>query len=80
MKQANIPGATYDEHHTFSISFLNGIGAKSRKYVGPRCSPAPSAVKKHFAGHVSEYLCKLLDWVYPCEGFTFHFTNSFVHM
>ena len=30
-----------------TISFPNGIWAKSRKYVGPRCSPAPSAVKSN---------------------------------
>ena len=28
-------------------SFLNGIGAKSWKYVGSGCSPAPSAVKNN---------------------------------
>ena len=30
-----------------TISFPNGIWAKSRKYVGPRCSPTPSAVKSN---------------------------------
>ena len=49
---------------------------QSPKYVGPGYSPASSAVKKQFAGHVSEYLCKWLDWVYQCENFTFHFTSS----
>ena len=36
--------------------------------------------KKRLAGHVSEYLCKWLGWVYQCEDFTFRFTNSFVQM
>ena len=50
------------------ISFPIGIGAKSRNYVG--------LGKEQFAGHVSEYLCKWLDWVYRYEDFTFHFTSS----
>ena len=36
--------------------------------------------KKRLAGHVSEYLCKWLGWVYQCEDFTFRFTSSFVQM
>ena len=57
----------------WTISFPNGIGTKSRKYAGTGCSPAPSAVKKPFSCHVSECLCKWLDWVYQCEDFTLHF-------
>ena len=50
------------------ISFPIGIGAKSQNHVGPG--------KEQFAGHVSEYLCEWLDWVYRYEDFTFHFTSS----
>ena len=59
-------------------SFPNGIGTNFRKYIVPGCYPAPSVLKKQFAGHVIEYLCKWLGWVYWCEDFTFHFTSSFV--
>ena len=44
-----------------TVSSSNGIGAKSRKYVVPGCSPSPSSIKKQLAGHVSGWLCKWLD-------------------
>ena len=40
----------------------------------------PICRKKQFAGRVSEYFCKWLDWVYRCEDFTFHFTSYFVQI
>ena len=61
-----------------TVSSSNGIGAKSRKYIGPGCFPSPSSVKKQFPGHVSGWLCQWLDWVYHCEDFTFCFTSDFV--
>ena len=63
-----------------TISFPNDIGGKVPKICRSQMFPALSAVKKQFAGHVSEYLRKWLDWVYRCEDFTFHFTSSFVQM
>ena len=63
-----------------TVSTSNGIGAKSQKDVGLGCSPSRSPVKKQFAGHVSGCLCKLWDWVYRCEVFTFCFTSYFVQV
>ena len=44
MKQASIQDAGYIKS---TISSPNGIWAKSRKYVSPWCSPAPSSVKSN---------------------------------
>ena len=76
VKQAIIPDAGYEEHHKLSKWHWDTVP----KICSSRMFPAPSPVKKQFAGHVSEYLCKWLDWVYRCEDFTFHFTSSFVQM
>ena len=43
MKQVSIPDAVMRS----TISFPRSIGAKSQKYVGPGCSPAPSVVKNN---------------------------------
>ena len=71
MKQASIPDVGYMEHHKFPK------WGKVSKICMSRMFPAPSTVKEQFAGHVSEYLCKGLDWFYRFEDFTFHFTSFF---
>ena len=74
MKQTSIPDVGYEEHQKFS----KWHWGKVPKICRFQMFSCPICLKKQFAGHVSEYLCKWLGWVYRCEDFTFHFTIFFV--
>ena len=63
MKQASIPDTAYDEHRKFSNWHLGKVS----KICRSRMFPCSICRKKQFAGHVSEYLCRWLGWVYRCE-------------
>ena len=50
-----------------NISFRNGIRVKSRKYVGPGCSPAPSDVKDNLPVMLVISLFILLVILFKCK-------------
>ena len=76
VKQVSIPDADYVEHYKFPKWHWGKVPKIWRSWM----FPCPIWLKKQFADHVSEYLCRWLDWVFRCEDFTFHFTSSFVQI
>ena len=59
VKQANIPGAGYQEHHKFPKWHWGKVPKMCRSWM----FPCPICRKKQFASHVSEYV-----YVYVCLG------------
>ena len=52
---------------TSTASFPNWHLGKVSKICRSRMFPCSICRKKQFAGHISEYLCRWLGWVYRCE-------------